>query len=119
MGAAAARRMANLAAVQQAPKQGGGEADEEIFWAAIRARRERREAEAVPLVTTEQKDYDLDLDDLPAELQAAYRTLQVHPSASEADLRKAYRKLALRHHPDKNPSEFVSENWNESSEEVG
>ena len=32
-----------------------------------------------------------------------YDTLGVPPHASASDIRKAYRSLALRHHPDKNP----------------
>ncbi|KAI3647454.1 hypothetical protein MP228_007675 [Amoeboaphelidium protococcarum] len=32
-----------------------------------------------------------------------YDLLEVKPDASDADLKKSYRKLALRYHPDKNP----------------
>merc|ERR1719378_679923 len=37
-----------------------------------------------------------------------YKLLEVEKSASEADIKKAYRKLAVKHHPDKggDPEKF-------------
>ena len=34
-------------------------------------------------------------------LEAAYKVLEVSPDATDAEVRKAYRKLALKHHPDR------------------
>ncbi len=38
-----------------------------------------------------------------------YETLEVDKSATDADLKKAYRRLALKFHPDRNPGDKTSE----------
>ena len=48
-----------------------------------------------------------------------YRTLGLAKGASSKDIRKAFRKLALQYHPDKNPQEKTLDNFREVAEAYG
>ena len=46
-------------------------------------------------------DSMLNLSDGGTNLEAAYKVLEISPNATDEEVRKAYRKLALKHHPDR------------------
>ena len=49
--------------------------------------------------------------------QDYYETLGVKRDASEADLKQAYRRLAMKYHPDRNPNnESAEKNFKEAKE---
>merc|ERR1719247_1193574 len=122
--AAAARRAANLAMLEQSAKAAKEKEDEDAFWAGIRARQKGREArgedinsaaraalaaeaQAEAAKRQAEKAEEDSLATLPLGMRAHYKTLDLDADAGEAEVRKAYRKQALKHHPDKNPQDPV------------
>mmetsp|Transcript_34532 Transcript_34532/g.77491 ORF Transcript_34532/g.77491 Transcript_34532/m.77491 type:complete len:346 (+) Transcript_34532:89-1126(+) len=115
--AAAARRAANAALVEAALQKQREQEEEEAFWAGVKARREGRESsEAQPpqeskgvkapeakKAFAEAETSGPSLHSLPVHVRPHFLTLGAEPDVTEAEVRRLYRQLALKHHPDKNP----------------
>ena len=52
-------------------------------------------------LNAQEVDSMLNLQSGGTNLEAAYKVLEISPDATDDEVRKAYRKLALKHHPDK------------------
>lgn len=120
--AAEARRAANSALVAEAIKASHEAVEEEEFWAKVRTRREENERQPETKEDLSSTGYQRGarpapwpaaevtaaaFDSLPAAVRPHYRTLGAPADATESTLRVLYRKLALQHHPDKNPKDPV------------
>jgi len=124
---AEARRAANIAMLERCALESKEGEEEEAFWNAVRSRKENREsrgedvdsaaraewaaaqatkAEAEKEVTRAAEDAEA-FALLPMKMRQHYKSLGLEAEATEAETRKAYRKLALKHHPDKNPEDPV------------
>lgn len=87
------QRLQLLAFLAQIAKSDGFVVKEEISAMYLIAR-------ALQLSDSE-VDSMLNLADGTTNLEAAYKVLEISPNASDDEVRKAYRKMALKHHPDK------------------
>jgi DnaJ-class molecular chaperone len=45
-----------------------------------------------------------------------YKILGIHPNATDSEIKKAYRSLSFKYHPDKNPDPSVSETYKQINE---